>query len=216
MENKIKGNINKHKKKEKDLIAKKKNKETFSTKIFSKRLVRIRLFLYVLLGLLTCRLFCIEIIDGPKLKEMAYKQQTINQIISPARGTIYDSTGKALAISSRVDTVTINPGKIKYSTNKLVEPEIISKALTDIFSLEYEEVYKKVTSNSSVETIIKKVDQDKITALKKWMKDNKVSAGINIDEDSKRSYPHSNFAANLIGFCGTDNNGLSRVRIYLE
>jgi len=41
------------------------------------------------------------------------------------------------------------------------------------------------------------------------MSDNKVTAGINIDEDSKRSYPYSNFASNLIGFCGTDNNGLS-------
>ena len=41
------------------------------------------------------------------------------------------------------------------------------------------------------------------------MKDNKITAGINVDEDSKRSYPYSNLASNLIGFCGTDNNGLS-------
>ena len=67
---------------------------------------------FLLLILLVVRLFWIEIVQGAELKEMAYNQQTINRIISPARGTIYDSTGtKALAISSRVDTVTINPRK---------------------------------------------------------------------------------------------------------
>ena len=66
---------------------------------------------FVLLVLLIFRLFWIQIVQGAELKEMAYNQQTINRIISPARGTIYDSTGKALAISSRVDTVTINPRK---------------------------------------------------------------------------------------------------------
>lgn len=66
---------------------------------------------FLLLILLIFRLFWIEIVKGAELKEMAYKQQTINRIISPARGTIYDSTGKSLAISSRVDTVTINPRK---------------------------------------------------------------------------------------------------------
>ena len=52
------------------------------------------------------------------LKELAYKQQTINQIISPKRGNIYDSTGKALAISAQVDTITINPNKIKKDSDE--------------------------------------------------------------------------------------------------
>ncbi len=64
---------------------------------------------FLLLFLLVFRLFYIEIVSGAEYKEAAYKQQTINRIISPQRGTIYDSTGKALAMSSRVDTVTINP-----------------------------------------------------------------------------------------------------------
>lgn len=81
--------------------------------------------------------------------------------------------------------------------------------MSDIFGLDYDEVYKKVTSNSSVETIAKKVDQDKITSLKTWMSENKITSGINVDEDSKRSYPHTTLASNLIGFCGTDNKGLS-------
>lgn len=80
-------------------------------KTTSKKLKISMVIAFVLLVLLIFRLFWIQIVQGSDLKEMAYNQQTINRIISPARGTIYDSTGKALAISSRVDTVTINPRK---------------------------------------------------------------------------------------------------------
>lgn len=76
-----------------------------------KRLNSIKIIAALLLIILIGRLFWIEIIQGAEYKEKAYKQQTINRIISPKRGTIYDSTGKALAVSSRVDTVTINPRK---------------------------------------------------------------------------------------------------------
>lgn len=163
---------------------------------------------FLLLLLLVFRLFWIEIIKGAEYKEIAYKQQTINRIISPKRGTIYDSTGKALAMSSRVDTVTINPGKVRYSNDKKVESEFVAKGLSEIFELDFNEILEKVNSNSSVQTIARKVEQDKITKLKKWMSENKITTGINIDEDSKRSYPYSNFASSILGFCGTDNQGL--------
>lgn len=83
--------------------------------------------------------------------------------------------------------------------------------LSDIFSLDYNETLKKVNSESNVETIIQKIEKDKVDELKKWMEDNKISIGINIDEDSKRSYPYNNLASNLIGFCGSDNQGLGGI-----
>ena len=48
------------------------------------------------------------------------------------------------------------------------------------------------------------------------MEDNKWSSGINIDKDNKRSYPYNNLASNLIGFCGSDNNGLSGIEYYWD
>lgn len=166
------------------------------------------LIAFLLLLLLVFRLFWLEIVKGSEYKEIAYKQQTINRIISPKRGTIYDSTGKALAMSSRVDTVTINPGKIRYSNDKKVESEVVAKALSEIFELDYDETLAKVNSTSSVKTIARKVEQDTVAKLKEWMSKNKITSGINIDEDSKRSYPFNNFASSILGFCGTDNQGL--------
>ena len=181
--------------------------------IHSKKLKFTLLITILILFLLIFRIGYLQFVEGNHLKELAYNQQTINQIISPKRGNIYDSTGKALAISAQVDTITINPSKfIKNSeeaTQKLQEK--ISKGLSEIFELDYDEVLQKVTSKSQVETIIKKVEQEKIDKLKDWMNENDISIGINIDEDTKRYYPYETVASNLIGFCGSDNQGLSGI-----
>ena len=65
----------------------------------------------LLFVLLIGRIGFIQFVQGSSLKEAAYNQQAINQIISPKRGNIYDSTGRELAISAQVDTITINPRK---------------------------------------------------------------------------------------------------------
>lgn len=173
----------------------------------------------ILILLLIFRIFWLQFVDGSTLKERAYKQITANRVLSPKRGTIYDSTGKALAVSSEVDTISINPSLIAVkndtdATNALKEK--VAKALSDIFELNYNDVLVKVTSTNSVETIAKKVDIDKVLQLKQWMSDNKWSSGINIDKDNKRSYPYNNLASNLIGFCGSDNNGLAGIEYYWD
>ena len=173
----------------------------------------------ILILLLVFRIFWLQFIDGDSLKEQAYKQITANRVLSPKRGTIYDSTGKALAVSSEVDTISINPSLISVKndtdgTNALKEK--VARALADTFDLNYDEVLVKVTSTNSVETIAKKVDSDKVAELEQWMKENKCYSGINIDADTKRSYPYNNLASNLIGFCGSDNNGLAGLEYYWD
>ena len=163
--------------------------------------------------LLIGRIGFLQFVQGNYLKEQAYNQQAINQIISPKRGNIYDSTGKALAISAQVDTITINPSKLVEKTNEATTTlkETVTKGLSEIFELDYNETLNKVNSSSQVETIAKKVDQTKVATLKNWMKENNVSVGINIDEDNKRYYPYNNLASQVIGFCGNDNQGLSGI-----
>lgn len=174
-----------------------------SVSLKPKRLLILMGCIFFLFLLLIVRLVFIQFVDGSKLTELANRQQTTSRIISAKRGTIYDSTGKALATSAQVDTVSINPTRIS-DKNK----EKVAKAFSEIFELDYEETLKKVKSTDSIETIIKKVEKDKIDKLKTWMSENKMYSGINIDEDVKRYYPYNNLASNLIGFCNTDNEGL--------
>ena len=181
-----------------NIIRKNSNKKS----VKSKSLLICLLVFFIVLLLLILRLAYLQFIKGPDLKEAANRQQSTNRVISAKRGNIYDSTGKLLAASASVDTVSINPSKIK-DENK----ETLAKAFSDIFELNYDEVLEKINSTSSFETIVKKVEKDKITQLQDWMTENKIYAGINIDEDVKRYYPYGNLASNLIGFCTTDNEG---------
>ena len=181
--------------------------------IYTPKLRNTFIVIIVIFILLIGRIGYLQFVDGAYLTEMAYQQQAINQILSPKRGNIYDSTGKALAISAQVDTITINPDRIVGDTDAETKTlkETVAKGLSDIFALDYNETLEKVNSSSKVETIIKKVEQEKVDELEAWMDENDISVGINIDEDTKRYYPYGDLASSVIGFCGSDNQGLSGI-----
>ena len=177
-------------------------------KLSSKKRMKNVLFVsFILIICLIVRIGYIQLIQGGELSSMAYQQQTLDRNINPKRGTIFDSTGKnILAVSSTVETVSVNPGNISKE-NK----EKVARILADIFELDYEKVLKKVTKRSSIETIVKKVDKEKTDQLRVWMEQNEISTGINIDEDTKRYYPYNTLASQIIGFCGSDNQGLDGI-----
>ena len=151
------------------------------------------------------RIAYIQFIEGNKLIEEANSQQTSDRNINPKRGTIYDATGKnVLAASSTVQTITVNPTNIK-------EKEKVAKELSDLFSLDYNTVLNRLCRKTSIESIAKKVDNDKANELRKWMSENNITQGINIDEDTKRFYPYNDLASQLIGVCGGDNQGLNGI-----
>ena len=178
------------------------------TKISSKKKMRNTLFIaFLAIICLLVRLGFIQFVQGSELSSLAYQQQTLDRKINPKRGTILDSTGeKVLAVSSTVETVSVNPGNINKE-----DKEKVAKKLSDLFELDYEKILKKVTKRSSIETIAKKVEKDKTDELRVWMEQNNIITGINIDEDTKRYYPYSNFASQIIGFCGSDNQGLDGI-----
>ena len=177
-------------------------------KLTSKKKMRNTLFIsFLIIICLIVRIGYIQLVQGKELSELAYQQQTLDRKINPKRGTIYEATGKnILAVSSTVETVTVNPTNIT-DENK----EKVANALANIFELDYETVLKKVKKRSSIETIVKKVDKEKTDELRKWMEGNNITTGINIDEDTKRYYPYNNVASQVIGFCGSDNQGLDGI-----
>lgn len=170
----------------------------------------------ILLGLVLCmsiivvlifRMAYIQLISPDELQAKAIEQQSSGRSIQAKRGTIYDATGEnILAVSSSVETVTVNPVNISQE-NK----EKVAKKLSEIFELDYEKVLKRVKRNSSIETIAKRVEKDKTNELRIWLQENNILSGVNIDEDTKRYYPYSSLASHIIGFCGSDNQGLDGI-----
>ncbi len=72
-----------------------------------------------MLVVLTVRIAWLQFGMGAELQSKAYVQQTLDRSINPRRGTIYDATGKTiLAVSSTVETVTVNPVNISKENKR--------------------------------------------------------------------------------------------------
>lgn len=168
---------------------------------------RMRNMIFVVLIImfgLAFRIGWIQFKMGNKLQHMAHLQQTLEREFNPKRGTIYDATGeKILAVSASVESITVNP--VNISSEK---KEKVARKLSELFELDYEKVLKKVSKRSSIETIAKKVDKSKTDELRIWLDENNITTGVNIDVDTKRYYPYNSLVAQIIGFCGSDNQGL--------
>ena len=157
--------------------------------------------------IVSIKLAHLQFVKGPELSAKAEEQINSSRGINSKRGTIYDSTEKnILAQSSTVYTITVNPINIKKE-----DKEKVARMFVEVFDLNYDKVLKSVNKRSSIEYIVKKVEKEKTDKVRMWMAENNILTGINIDEDTKRYYPYSNLASQVIGFCGSDNQGLDGI-----
>lgn len=177
-----------------------------------KRKIKVRIMAFMLIfvfviGALVVRTGWLQVVDGAQLKKEATQQQTRDKIINSKRGAILDRNGKELAVSASVEMVTVAPNEIKEAKSA----ELVSEKLADILSMSYEDIYKKVTKNSAYEIVKRKVEKQQTDQIRELMaaKETKAAfAGVSLEEDTKRYYPFGNFASHVIGFTGTDNQGL--------
>ncbi len=170
----------------------------------------------VLLGALGVRIGYWQIIRGEQMRKEATLQQTRDRAITSKRGTIYDRNGKELAVSASVELVAVAPPEIAKNKGGA---EIVAKHLSDILELSYDDVYDQVTKKLSYVTIARKVEKvktDQIRALKTQEETKKIFNGVYLEEDTKRYYPFGHFASHLIGFTGTDNQGLYGIEAALD
>lgn len=187
-----------------DNIIKFKNNLNVSNEISNFKLKSLLALVLLIFIALIVRIGWLQFVDGSKLEKLAYYQQTYTDTISAQRGSIYDSTGVVLAASYEADNVIVEPPKITEG-NK----EIIAIELSTALNLTYEDVIASLNSTSTRVTIAKNITKEKVDELEKWIKENKLTNVIYTEESIARYYPYSSLASNVIGFCGTDSQGLS-------
>ena len=179
-----------------------------------KRVFGIFTLFAILLCCLSLRTAFLQLVQGEQLQRDAIEQQTRDRIITSKRGSILDRNGKALAVSASVESVSATPSEIqdivKKSKDQSLTVESIAQGLSDILQIKYEDVLKKLTNKSSYEIIKRKIEKEEADKVRAFIEEKKIS-GINLDEDSKRYYPFANFASQLIGATGVDNQGLDGV-----
>ncbi len=176
-----------------------------------KNLVIILIIVFACLLLLCLRLGWIQIVKGSEYSEKAVEQQTRDTPIEAERGVIYDTNGNELAVSVTCYTIWVRPSDVRSGENnaeKNENVEKVSQSLAEILGLEYEDVKGEVTKEQSIVKIKQGVDKD--TADK--IRDAELP-GVEIAEDTKRSYPLGAFAAHTIGTVNDDNEGRSGLEL---
>lgn len=162
-------------------------------------------FLYVLFFIVRW-----QVINGAELSQKAIEQQTRDKTINSKRGSIYDRNGNVLAASISVETVTASP--VDVQKNKNISVEEISQGLSTLLDMEYENIYKKLKQNTSYVIVKKKIDKSLADKVRKYLSENDIG-GFTLVSDTKRYYPYDNLASHIIGFTGTDNQGLAGIEL---
>ncbi|HCA28821.1 MAG TPA: stage V sporulation protein D [Ruminococcaceae bacterium] len=174
----------------------------------------------IVLALMLCfcigvlgKLSVIQIAEADYWREKAVQQQMSDNVTSPKRGTIYDSKMTVLAQSATVWTVIMSPNSIKNQETRVKIADDLSKLL----EVDREKLYKKtLKKNSQYEIVKAKIEYPLRVALSEWIQDHKLEGVFRIIEDYKRYYPLSSLASSVLGFTGTDNNGLYGLEAYYE
>lgn len=116
--------------------------------------------------------------------------------IKAARGEILDARGKVLAANKTVCTVSVIHSQIR-------EPEKVITLLSEKLGISEEKIRKKVEKVSSIERIHTNIEKETGDEIR-----NAGLAGIKVDEDYRRYYPMGELASKVLGFTGSDNQGI--------
>ncbi|MBE6805824.1 MAG: PASTA domain-containing protein [Ruminococcaceae bacterium] len=168
------------------------------------------------------RLIDIAVINGDKYRNEALEQQLYDTLLAAPRGNIYDKNMNTLATSSTAWTVYITPNglsRVKDAEKKQKIKNTIADGLSEILGVERDTVYAQTEKNTYYVIVKKKIDKVTADKVRKFISDNSdlnLASYVGLDETTKRYYPNDNLASVVLGFVGSDNQGLSGIESYYD
>lgn len=159
---------------------------------------------FLAMGGLAARLVYLMIFESEYYQELAQDLHERERSIKAARGRIVDSTGTVLATNRTVCTISVVHSQIE-------DPERVIEVLSSELGIPEETVREKVEKYSSIERIRSNVEKevgDRIRAYE--------LAGVKVDEDFKRYYPYGSLASKVLGFTGSDNQGIIGLEVVYD
>ena len=150
----------------------------------------------VVIVLLLVRLAVIMLVESEYYGQRAKELHERERPIKAARGRIISGDGTVLASNKTVCTISVVHAQI-------TEPDKVIDVLSSELGMDREKVAKSVHKVSSMERIKTNVTKEIGDAIREYGLD-----GVKIDEDSRRYYPFGSLASKVIGFTGSDNQGI--------
>lgn len=173
--------------------------------------ILILLILVLGFGAAVLRLTYLTTIQSSELQESAVDLQLADTTVSAKRGTIYDANGNVLAESASVWQVVMSPVNFKNDKQR----QAAAKGLSEIFDLEYNDVLDDTKQQSHYVVVKRRIESDErekvLELIDTLKKDYSCSGVIQLLDDYKRYYPKNSLASSVIGFTGSDDQGLEGV-----
>ena len=175
----------------------------------------ILLIIIVILGFgsITCRLFYLHLIKGEELSDKAVDQQLSDTTVSAKRGSIYDRNGNTLASSASVWKVILAPVYFEDDEQR----RFVSQGLASILGMTESDIFELASKTDSYyQTVKRRIESDERDKILEFIdsvsdKYQNLASVIVLEEDYKRYYPYNDFAAAVIGFTGSDGQGLAGI-----
>ncbi len=165
-------------------------------------------FLFFLLFLILCifRLFYIQIFRSNYLADIANKQHNLFAELEPFRGIIYDANFKPQTLNLPADSLYASPNMMTERDKEAAIPQ-----LAGILNLSKDYLRGRLYRKKSFIWLARKISPEQAQAIKKL----KIKS-LGFLRESKRSYPNTYLASQVIGFAGIDNRGLEGIELYLD
>lgn len=173
--------------------------------------ILILLILVLGFGAAVLRLTYLTTVQSSELQESAVDLQLADTTVSAKRGTIYDANGNVLAESASVWQVVMSPVNFKNDKQR----QAAAKGLSEIFDLEYNDVLDDTKQQSHYVVVKRRIESDErekvLELIDTLKKDYSCSGVIQLLDDYKRYYPKNSLASSVIGFTGSDDQGLDGI-----
>lgn len=157
---------------------------------------------------LTARIAWIQLGEGERLSARVQDQLRENRIIQSPRGTIYDRTGRELAVSSMSKSLYANPREIK-------DADMLAELLAPIIGMKADNIKNRLIAGASFVWLRRTLEPEQAAAVIALIKEHQLT-GLGFIEESKRYYPNDGLAAQVLGFVGTDDVGLEGLEMALD
>lgn len=178
-----------------------------NSKMWKRTVLITSILIFLGFGIVVLNLIRWQLVRGEELKASAVDQSLQSTVLTPMRGTIYDATGtKVLAQSASVWTVALEPNYIDTEAGDDVK---IATCLSEILGLDYDDVLEKTHEQSYFVYVKRKVETELRDEINAAIDEMEIGRGIILQEDYKRYYPYGSTASTVLGFTGTDNQGLA-------
>ncbi|MFR6277502.1 MAG: penicillin-binding transpeptidase domain-containing protein [Acutalibacter sp.] len=185
-------------------------------KMWRKALLLTAALVFVGFGAVVISLFRWQIVRGEEMSIAALDQSLRSTTLSAMRGTIYDATGKVLAQSASVWTVVLEPAYFADYDDPEGARQKVASGLAAILDMDEEEVYEKTQGSSYFVYLKRRVETSVRDEINEFLEAEGISSGVRLIEDYKRYYPYGTVASTVLGFTGTDGQGLEGLELQYD